>query len=148
MLAGDRIAHPVKPGAPGFDDLLSLSLAEGHDMLRKLVDEWASATNRFDSTGECYLGASVDGVLLAVGGLNRDNYDGGTGLARLRHFYVHPDFRREGLGYGLLNILIFSARLHFPAIRLRTGNPVAASFYEAQGFDRTDEPFATHRLKL
>jgi GNAT superfamily N-acetyltransferase len=117
-------------------------------MLQKLVEEWQSGANRFDRPGECYLGASDDGLLLAVGGVNRDDYEGGVGLARLRHFYVRPDHRRAGIGSGLLKLLVLCARLHFPAMRLRTGNPAAARFYEAHGFRRIDEPFATHRLEL
>jgi GNAT superfamily N-acetyltransferase len=128
--------------------LCALSCAEGFGMLQTLADEWQSGANRFDRPGECYLGYRVGGDLRAVGGLNQDGYEGGAGLGRLRHVYVHPDHRRAGLGSGLLNVLILSARRHFPALRLRTDNPAAAHFYEAHGFVRVDERFATHRLQL
>lgn len=36
----------------------------------------------------------------------------------------------------------------FARVRLRTSNPTADRFYRHLGFDRTDEPDATHLLRL
>lgn len=60
----------VTPDSPGFAELRSQSMAEGFNMLRRLEDNWLSGLNRFDRPGEKLIGASVDGVIVGVGGLN------------------------------------------------------------------------------
>ncbi len=129
-------------------------------MLDRLYAEWAAGANRFDAAGEGYWGLfstetdvllrreEPGGALCAVGGLNADNYEGGADFGRVRHLYVHPEHRRNGLGAALLRHIVAAARPHFAALRLRTGNPVAARFYEAHGFARTDMPAATHWLRF
>ncbi len=113
-------------------------------MLEKLAQEWTGGANRFARPGECYLGLFHAGQLCAVGGLNRDPYPGGEGLGRIRHLYVPPHLRRRGHGAMLLTHLLAAARPAFPALRLRTANPAAARLYEAHGFERVEQPFASH----
>jgi hypothetical protein len=38
----------VTPDSPGFAELISQSMAEGFNMLRRLEDNWLSGHNRFD----------------------------------------------------------------------------------------------------
>ena len=51
-------------------DLLSESEGAGLRMVRRLVHEWETGTNRFDKPGEALFGAWLDGRLVGVCGLN------------------------------------------------------------------------------
>lgn len=44
----------------------------------------------------------MNNELVAVGGLNQDPYNHSTMIGRLRRFYVHPNFRKYGIGSHLL----------------------------------------------
>jgi len=78
--------------------LLGASLAEGHNLVKRLVDEWNDGTNRFDRPGEIALQARLGTKLVGVGGLNRDPYMDDPGVGRIRHLYVSPHARRQGVG--------------------------------------------------
>lgn len=130
------------PRQPGFERLLQLSEREGFRFLGRLLDEWASAENRFDHPGEGLWGLFKDGSLIAIGGMTAR---GETG--RLRRFYVHPDYRRKGLGTRLLRIVLNHARTHFSQVELRTDTAVAAAFYERNGFRVAPAEARTHLLE-
>ena len=49
--------RPVTPDTPGFDALLTQSLAEGHRMLLRFEENWRFGANLFDRPGEFILGA-------------------------------------------------------------------------------------------
>jgi ribosomal protein S18 acetylase RimI-like enzyme len=136
--------RPVTPEFPGFGDLAQEARAEGYRFLDRLAQEWADGSNRFDQADECLLGLFEGGVLVAVGGLNRDPYASDPGTGRIRHLYVSPNRRRAGLATRLMQELLLRGRLAFERLRLRTENPAAGRLYEALGFSPTDEPDATH----
>lgn len=121
---------------------------EGFDLVERLVTDWNAWSNRFDVHGEVLLGARRDGRLVAVGGLNRDPYVDDPTVGRIRHVYVHPEARGEGVGRQLVSELVNRARRHFRRVRVRAGPPGADVFYERLGFDRSPEPDATHHLVL
>ena len=116
-----------------------------------MAAEWRDGTNRFDGPGEAFRGVFRAGVLVAVGGLNADPYlplEDRGGTARLRHVYVRLAWRRAGVGAALTRQLVSLAAPRFRRVRLRTGAPGAARMYERCGFERVEEPDATHALLL
>jgi len=120
---------------------------ENRGMVRRLVDDWASGTNRFDRPGELFLGAWFDGRLAGVGGLNRDPYADDDRTGRVRHVFVLPDARRFGVGTALLREIVARAPQTFRVLRLRTFTPEGAAFYAALGFAETGQPEASHRME-
>lgn len=59
-----------------------------------------------------------------------------------------PDTAVERSGRNLVNAYLRNAAGSFIRVRLRKFQPVAVRFYESIGFVQTDEPSATHTLKL
>lgn len=114
--------------------------------MARLCQEWENGSNRFNKPGEALFGLTVDGELVAIGGINRQ--DDSTG--RLRRFYVLPDHRRRGLGTRLLHhILDHAAGGHFRRVILRTDTDAAERFYLAYGFACIrDSHDATHEIEL
>jgi ribosomal protein S18 acetylase RimI-like enzyme len=120
--------------AEDFGPLLAASERAGWRFLRRLVDEWANGTNRFDRRGETLLAARVDGALAGVCGLNIDPYAGDLAVGRVRRLYVLRAFRCRGVGQLLLQAIVRSARASFRCLHVRTENGAAARLYERLGF--------------
>lgn len=138
---------------PDLVPLLDAAETEGFDMMRRLADNWREGTNRFDRPGEVLLGVyldegTVERGLVAIGGLNIDPYLDDRALGRIRHVYVLPRARSLGVGKALVAELLERARTHFERVRLRTVTDEGSRFYEALGFEVTEEPDATHTLGL
>lgn len=130
-------------------DLLADSEAAGSRIVRRLVDEWADRTNRFDRPGEALFAASVAGRFIGVCGLNVDPYAGDARVGRVRRLYVLTTFRGRGVGRQLVARVIACARDRFDSLRLRTNNDAAARLYVAMGFRAGDESGQyTHALEL
>lgn len=133
----------------GFGTLLVDSLSDGHNFVKRLEEDWTSGANRFSGLGEVLLAAQQDKFLLAIGGLNIDPYVHEPGIGRIRHLYVHRDFRRAGVGRQLAEKLIALATDHFDRLTLRTENPSAFLFYESLGFQKVkNRSAATHEMVL
>jgi ribosomal protein S18 acetylase RimI-like enzyme len=132
--------------SPDVAALLSDSEQAGVRLVRRLVDEWADGTNRFDRPGEALFGAWVDGRLAGVCGLNVDPYAGDERVGRVRHLYVLTSSRRLGVGRELVACVLAAARGRFGRLRLSTTNPAAARLYEALGFRPVSERDCTHVL--
>ena len=130
----------------GFDDLREESVKQGFTMLTRLASEWEAGTNRFDRPNELLLGAFRDNQLVATGGLNIDPYASASGTARIRHVYVLDAERKNGIGRALILRLLAHAAGRFHVVRLWTGR--ATALYDRLGFDRTDDPKATHILNM
>ena len=129
-------------------DLLADSEATGSRIVRRLVDEWADRTNRFDRPGEALFGAWVTGQLVGVCGLNVDPYAGDARVGRVRHLYVLTSQRGRGVGRQLVARVIARASDRFESLRLRTNNEAAARLYEALGFRAGEGGTFTHVLEL
>ena len=142
MILIQRIALPV----PGMEHLQSEARAEGYDFIETLVEEWASAKNRFDAPGEILCGHLDQGLLAAVGGLNCDPFAGRPDMGRIRKVYVRPAWRNRGVGRALVTNLVEEARKSFRCVRLRAENASAAILYERIGFAPIANPDATHIL--
>jgi GNAT superfamily N-acetyltransferase len=132
-----------------LDDLLAESEREGSRIVRRLVDEWAAGTNRFDRPGEALFTARLGDRLIGVCGLNADPYAAAESIGRVRRLYVHSAHRRLGAGRQLVLAVLDAARGRFDLLRLRTTNPAAAQLYESLGFrPSTDTADCTHVLPL
>jgi GNAT superfamily N-acetyltransferase len=139
--------HDVEPER--VRDLLVDSEASGSRIVRRLVDEFADRTNRFDRPGEALFAALAAGRLVGVCGLNVDPYAGDDRVGRVRHLYVLTSSRGRGVGRRLVARVIERARGRFDGLRLRTTNPAAASLYMAMGFRPSgEEREFTHVLEL
>lgn len=152
MIAIQKIDLPVVgipvAGIPvgGIDDLRAEARGEGYNFLDTLVEDWASGANRFDGQGEILCGHLEDGLLVAVGGLNRDPFAGRADMGRIRRVYVRNSWRNRGIGRALVSALVDEARKSFASVRLRAENPGAARLYESLGFVPIENPDATHIL--
>jgi len=128
--------------------LVRVSEFEGHRFVRRLQVEWHSAENRFDKCGESLFGAFEQEKLVAICGVNRDPYCVSSAAGRLRHLYVHPNYRRMGIGRDLVLQCLDCASIHFDVIRLRTTDARAESLYKGLGFCAVSELTATHELLI
>jgi GNAT superfamily N-acetyltransferase len=142
MTAIQKIELPI----PGMESLQSEALAEGFGFIETLVEQWASAENRFDAPGEILCGHLDQGLLVAVGALNIDPFAGDNKIGRIRKIYVRPAWRNKGVGRALVTTLVEEARKSFRAVRLRADNMNAARLYEKIGFAPIESPDATHML--
>ena len=131
---------------PGIAQLQAEAHDEGYSFIETLVAEWSTGSNRFDQPGEVLLGCIDHGLLVAVGGLNRDPFVADSATGRIRRVYIRADWRTRGIGRTLVTSLLDCARSHFCRVRLRAENPTAARLYERLGFVPIDDPQATHLL--
>lgn len=140
--------HELELPAPGIEQLQQEALQEGFHFIERLLSEWQSGANRFGAQGEKFYGCTVQGVLVAIGGINQDPFAAQPGVGRIRRVYVRPAWRNKGIGTALIRALVDTARTNFKSLQLRTDNPTAARLYERVGFTRTTAPNATHVLPL
>lgn len=128
--------------------LLEKDQVEGHRLVERLVVDWREGINRFDKPGETLVEVRCGPDLCAIGGLNIDPYLDDPTVGRIRHVYVDPGQRRQGVGRILIQSLVGAAYGHFEKVRLRSVREGGPSFYEALGFVPTTESEATHVLWL
>lgn len=138
--------HPIQLPVPGMEQLQAEALHEGFLFIERLWKEWQDGKNRFTAPGEKLYGCMDQAVLVAIGGLNQDPFDGRRGIGRIRRVYVRPAWRNKGIGEALVHTLVENARTSFIALHLRTDNPTAARLYERIGFSRSLTLNATHVL--
>ena len=132
-----------------FRTLLAASDADGVGFVRRLADEWASGSNRFDRPGEALFVAREGDRVVGIGGLNVDPYADDPSVGRVRHLYVLSAYRRAGIGRRLVAAVVMAASGCFQTLRLSTSNPDAARLYERLGFGRrADVARCTHMITL
>jgi GNAT superfamily N-acetyltransferase len=135
--------------ADAFSPLVAESEREGWRFVRRLADEWAAGTNRFDQPGEALFAAWVDGALIGVCGLNTDPYAGDEAVGRVRRLYVLRVYRGSGVGRRLVRAVVAAATGRFRTLRVRTENPEAGRLYERLGFQpAAGAADCTHILEL
>lgn len=139
---------PVALPQPGLNRLREDAQSEGYLYVDQMVKEWEQRVNRFDGPGEMLLGCFDSGLLIAVGGLQRDPYQPHPEIARIRRVYVRPAWRGREVGTKLVTALIEEARKTFFLLRLRAINPGGARLYERLGFQPAALGDATHILPL
>jgi GNAT superfamily N-acetyltransferase len=140
MISIQKIELPV----PGLDELRSEARDGGYDFVETLINEWASGANRFEAPGEILYGHLDHGLLVAVGGLTIDPFDGQPHTGRIRRVYVRSAWRNKGIGRALVSALVEHAGKNFRCVHLRAENADAARLYESMGFAPIDNPAATH----
>lgn len=113
---------------------------ESFHFLERLASEWETGTVRFDRPGEVLLAAHTADVLAGVGGLTLDPVVPGT--LRMRRFYVHPAFRRHGIGRRLARTLLERPGTAGRRVTVNAGTAGAPVFWEALGF--VAEPCCGH----
>jgi GNAT superfamily N-acetyltransferase len=122
---------------------------EGWRFLRRLLNEWIGGSNRFDQPGEALFAACAGDEIISLCGLNVDPYAADSTIGRVRRLYVAQAFRGDGVGRGLVQMVVQFARSHFQVLRVRTENPEAGRLYEGLGFVPTiGMPECTHLLDL
>lgn len=137
-----RLVH-----AAALGPLVEAGRAEGLDFMRRLQLELSAGD--FGKSGAALFGSFSGTELVGVGGLTADPYpDAQPGVGRLRHLYVSPRCRRQGVGKALVLVVLKEARQHYRKLRLRTDTAAAARFYETLGFVPVSECNATHKLNL
>ncbi|SCY46667.1 GNAT family N-acetyltransferase [Microvirga guangxiensis] len=140
--------QPITPDTEGFDALLRASLSENHGMLQRLQENWRNGANRFSRPGETLLGAFDGRSLVGICGRNIDPYTGNPKAGRVRHLYVAPPGRRQGIGRMLVTAIAECAVPFFGHLNARAPE-FAFPFYERLGFSRIEnDPYVTHRLRL
>jgi GNAT superfamily N-acetyltransferase len=139
---------PATPDIEGYDGLMQESLSEGHEMLRRLEQNWHNGTNTFSRPGELLMGALSGPLLVGICGRNIDPYAHGARTGRVRHLYVRRSHRGQGVGRLLVQAMARDAGEHFDHLNARV--PLEAfSFYENLGFARVEnDPTVTHRLPI
>ena len=97
-------------------------------------------------SGEILLRVRSEDAWKGVGGVNQDPYVKNESIGRLRHLYVMPGYRRNGIGAALVVELTRRAKNHFRELRLRTHESAASEFYISQGFKYVSDGLSfTHR---
>jgi GNAT superfamily N-acetyltransferase len=149
MAANEDILPVLALTEEALQPILAASLNEGYKFIKTLWDEYVSGKTRFDADGAALYGVYNDGTLVAIGGVHRDPYLDRPNIGRIRHVYVMPEARRNGVGRRLMTALINHSRGNFAFLTLRTPTEHADAFYVSVGFSR--EPRfeqATHWLSL
>jgi GNAT superfamily N-acetyltransferase len=133
---------------PALRELAAIATAEGYRFVaRFLADLQDSSPSSERFAG--FLAVLEQGQLVAVGGVTPDPYRPVSNVGRVRHVYVHPTRRGEGIGAHLIAALETQARsAGLSLLRLRTDTSQAARFYEHLGYSAVADDSATHQRSL
>ena len=128
----------------GLPILRAEARREGYRFLERLASEWEAGVVRFDRPREALLAAHMAGVLAGTGGLTLDPV--APSALRMRRFYVHPAFRRHGIGRGLAMALLQRPGTAGWNVTVNAGTAEASMFWEALGFVAERRDGHTHIL--
>lgn len=128
-----------------FIALEAAARGEGYDFLARLARNWRDGAYLGDADASVF-GVYGEGELVAIGAQTADEYDPSPDHRRLRHFYVHPEARRRGVGTTLAGTLIQEAFQLAPLLHLRATHDLSRAFWDSLGFERVDRPDRSHRL--
>lgn len=146
-VAAVQIVRIAETPPVGFETLREEAAAEGYGFIDRLAEELVGGIYAGDADLPVMLAAFREGGLVAIGGLTPDPYDSAPDLARIRHVYVRPAMRREGVGRWLTSALIQQGLAVAARLSLRAADARSAAFWEAQGFARDEGGTArTHLL--
>ena len=129
-------------------EILQSSREEGHNMVRRLLEDFAAEINPFDLPGEALWIHPDAGAVTGVCGLNRETEKGFDQAGRIRRLYVVPGYRGKGIARSLLETVITFASEHYELLTVNVGQLAAGSFYEHLGFNPIEHPRITHTKVL
>ena len=127
----------VRLGEALPDDLPALqdeAAAEGYRFVEGILEEWDAGRYAGEDERNTLLAVYREGVLAAIGAVAPDPYDPAPDLLRIRHVYVRPGNRREGVGRVLASALIQQGLALAPRLSLNAADAGASAFWEAMGF--------------
>ncbi|MGE7931610.1 GNAT family N-acetyltransferase [Viridibacillus arvi] len=133
-----------------IDSLVKQSKADGFRFVERLVNDYKNGSNTFNHIGEGLFGVfNEEGVLVAIGGLNKDPFSNEQSIGRLRRFYVCKAYRRKGIGSLLVKRIIDEAKKYYKIIVLHTDTEQADKFYSSIGFSKkTLYPNSSHFMEF
>ncbi|HEV2512325.1 GNAT family N-acetyltransferase [Bosea sp. (in: a-proteobacteria)] len=108
--------------------------AEGYRFVEGILEEWDAGRYAGEDERNTLLAVYREGVLAAIGAVTPDPYDPAPDLLRIRHVYVRPENRREGVGRALAGALIQQGLALAPRLSLNAADAGASAFWEAMGF--------------
>ncbi|MEQ2528430.1 GNAT family N-acetyltransferase [Bacillaceae bacterium CLA-AA-H227] len=130
--------------------LLEQSKEESFRFVERLVNDYKTGSNTFNHFGEGLFGVfNEEGVLVAIGGLNKDPFSKERNIGRLRRFYVIKEYRRKGIGDLLVSKIIEEAKRYYKVLVLHTDTEQADKFYTCIGFIKADVyPNSSHYMEF
>ncbi|WP_058949880.1 GNAT family N-acetyltransferase [Oceanobacillus picturae] len=133
-----------------LDSLVQQSKEEGFHFVERLVKDYQIGRNTFNHSGEGLFGVFNEyGLLVAIGGLNRDPFSNEQYIGRLRRFYVSKAYRRNGIGSLLVQRIIDEAKGNYKILVLHTDTEQADKFYTSIGFSKGDlYPNSSHFMEF
>ncbi|MFC5396254.1 GNAT family N-acetyltransferase [Bosea vestrisii] len=126
-----RVAEALPDDLPALQDEAA---AEGYRFVEGILDEWDAGRYAGGDERNTLLAVYREGVLAAIGAVTPDPYDPAPDLLRIRHVYVRPGNRREGVGRVLASALIQQGLALAPRLSLNAADAGASAFWEAMGF--------------
>jgi ribosomal protein S18 acetylase RimI-like enzyme len=136
---------PIGVLPAGFAALRVAAAREGFSFLDRLGESWDGVCYDEDEAASVW-GAEISGVLIAIGAQTHDDYDPSPMHRRIRHFYVRPDMRREGVGRALAQQLILDAFELAPRLHVRATHDAARAFWESLGFVHVARDDRSHEM--
>lgn len=124
---------PVRPSEPRVRALIDALTAELADAGYTAEESFGYSAERLEQTGVHLVGATVDGDLAGIGGVELE----GEGFAELKRFYVVPAARGTGVADAVITALLaYAADRGARHLRLETGvhQHAAMAFYARHGF--------------
>ncbi|MDR7015425.1 GNAT family N-acetyltransferase [Acinetobacter sp. 3657] len=130
-----------------LDALIESSKIEGFRFLERLKYDFQNGENCFNQLGEALFTVYEQNRLIAICGLNQNPYDDYdvNKVGRIRRFYIHPLYRRKGVGHHLLSYIERYARAYFNELQLFTDTENAANFYQMMGYEKVALPHTSFR---
>jgi GNAT superfamily N-acetyltransferase len=104
-----------------LDSLVKQSKEDGFRFVERLINDYKIGSNTFNHFGEGLFGVfNEEGVIVAIGGLNKDPFSNEQYIGRLRRFYVDKEYRRNGVGSLLVKKIIEEAKRYYKILVLHT----------------------------
>jgi len=129
-----------------FAALADTARAEGYNFLDRLRVRWRDGAYLNDRVASVFAVFTED-RFMAIGAQTANDYAPSPAHRRMRHFYVHPEHRRSGIGRALAGALIQDAFQLAPILRLRATHDLSRAFWNDMGFAGADAPDCSHVLR-
>jgi len=140
-----RLSETLPDDLPALQDEAA---AEGYRFVDGILEEWDAGRYATDDERNTLLAVYREGMLAAIGAVTPDPYDPAPDLLRIRHVYVRPANRREGIGRALASALIQQGLALAPRLSLNAADAGASAFWEAMGFRPDADGFRRSHLLM